>query len=255
VQTAVGPDIPVTHEYSVSTPDFLAGVPHDGPAFKAGDARNVVTDLVRQAWEAFAEARGLKCHEMAHGECWYVPTGLLEKDKVKFRDSDGKAKWRAMIGVRGRRRIRWHYGVSVRPALTDPFRVVVRSHAVFSEDTKSLVTDSKRALRLRKWLCKSWWNDDFRDRLVGLMAYLSDNQPTMQLPVGGDAVAIVGAAPLTFLSPVTYAQHNPEEPSDIQEDSDPDDEVLGHGDAVADDIDDEDDDFDDGEPDEGEDAS
>jgi hypothetical protein len=90
------------------------------------------------------------------------------------------------------------------------------------------------------------------------MVYLSDNQPTMQLPLGGDAVAVVGAAPLTFLSPITYAQHNHEEPSDVEEETDPDDEVLGHGDSVADDIDDDDDDddddFDDDKPDEGMDA-
>lgn len=253
VQEAAGPDVPVTPEYSVPTQDFLTGAPHDGPGVKASDARNILTDIVRQAWEMSAAAQGLQCHEMAHGACWYVPSGLLEKDKVRFRDADGKAKWRAMIGVRGKRRIRWHYAVSVRPALTDPLRLVVRSHAVFSEDTKTLVTDGKRALRLRKWLCKSWWNDDFRDRLLGLMAHLSNDQPSMQLPFGGNAVAIVGSTPLVFLSPVTYRRHNAEQESGTQEQGEPEGEVVTQADLTSNDSEehDNDDDLDDEEPDEG----
>lgn len=246
VQEAAGPDIPVTLEYRVPTLDFLAGAPHDGPEVRAFDARNFVTDIIRQAWEVFAAAQGLRSHEMAHGACWYVPSGLLDKDKARFRDAERKAKWRAMIGVRGKRRIRWHYAVSVRPNLTDPMRLVVRSHAVFSEDTKTLVTDAKRALRLRKWLCKSWWNDDFRDRLLGLMAHLSGSQPTMQLPLGGDAVAVVASTPLAFLSPVSYLRHGATAESDSGSDGEPEDEVLAQADITADaSSDDDDDDLDD----------
>lgn len=256
VQGAAGADIPVTLEYSIPTQDFLTSVPHDGPQVRAFDARNIVTDIIRQAWEIFAEALGLKSHEMAHGACWYVPSGLLDKDKAKFRDADGKAKWRAMIGVRGKRRIRWHYAISVRPTLTDPFHLVVRSHAVFSEDTKTLVTDAKRALRLRKWLCKTWWNDDFRDRLLGLMAHLSGGQPTMELPLGGDAVAMIASKPLAFLSPITYVRHGAiDEPDAATEGDEPDDEVLSQSDIAADgsDEDDDDDELDDDELDDTED--
>lgn len=248
VQEAAGPDVPVTLEYSIPTQDFLTGTPHDGPEVRAFDARNIVTDILRQAWEVFAAAQGLKSHEMAHGDCWYVPSGLLDKDKVRFRDADGKAKWRSMIGVRGKRRIRWDYAVTVRPTMTDPFRLLVRSHAVFSEDTKSLVTDAKRALRLRKWLCKTWWNDDFRDRLLGLMAHLSGGQPTIRLPLGGNAVAVTGSTPLTFVSPRSYFRHRAAEEPDTTETGEPEDEVLAPTDG---DEDDDDDDLDDDEPDEG----
>lgn len=241
VQAATGPDVPVTLEYRVPTEDFLSGAPHDGQGFKAWDARNIVTDLLRRGWETFAQSRGLKHHAMANAECWYVPQGLLEKDKAKFRDIDGKAKWRAMVGVRGKRRIRWHYGISVRPTLTEPLRLVARSHAVFSEDSISLVTDGKRALRLRKWLCKSWWNDDFRDRLLGLMAVLSDNQSTFQLPLGGDAVAVVDASPLAFTAPLTYVQHDPEQQIETDDTTEPDDEIIRSGDAAEIDLDDDDD--------------
>ncbi|MBI1181509.1 MAG: TIR domain-containing protein [Alphaproteobacteria bacterium] len=254
VQAAAGPDVPVTLEYSIPTQDFLSGARHDGPEVRAFDARNIVTDIVRQAWEMFAAERGLQSHEMSHGACWYVPSGLLEKDKARFRDADGKARWRAMIGLRGKRKIRWHYAVSARPALTDPFRLVIRSHAVFSEDTKTLVTDTKRALRLRKWLCKSWWNDDFRDRLLGLMAYLSDSQPTIRLPLGGEAAAVVGSAPLAFHSPLTYARHDAGAEQETLEESDPEDETLGGADLAAggaDDADLDDDDPDDDEPEDG----
>jgi hypothetical protein len=178
-----------------------------------------------------------------------VPQGLLEKDKAKFRDITGKAKWRAMGGVRGKKRIRWYYGISIHPKLTEPFRLVVRSRAVFSEDGTSLVTDGKRALRLRKWLCKSWWNDDFRDRLLGLIAVLSNDQTAFQLPLGGDAVAMVDSLPLAFVAPLTYVQHEPTECADSDDiDNGPDDEFSrSRSDATDadDDLIDNDDDYDD----------
>lgn len=236
VQAAAGPDIPVSLEYRVPIDDFLDGARRDAPHVPAADARNIVTDLVRQAWETFAQSRGLKRHTMASAECWYVPHGLLEKDRARFRDADGKARWRAMGGVRGKRRIRWSYGVSVRPALAEPSRLIVQSRAVFSEDGASLVTDGKRALRLRKWLCKSWWNDDFRDRLLGLMAVLSGDQPVLRLPLGGDAVVVVDALPLAFTAPLTYAQHTPAISGESGED--PEDETVSRDDTDALDADD-----------------
>lgn len=125
----------------------------------------------------------------------------------------------------------------------------MQSRAVFSEDGVSLVTDGKRALRLRKWLCKSWWNDDFRDRLLGLMAVLSDHQPVLRLPLGGDTAAVVDALPLTFTAPLTYTQHTPPAISD-DSGADPQDETVSRDetdalDAVDEIDDDEDDDLDD----------
>jgi hypothetical protein len=254
VQAATGPDIPVTLEYRIPTEDFLSGAPHDGPPIAARDARNIVTDLLRRGWESFANSRGLRHHPMAGAECWYVPPGLLEKDKAKFRDITGKAKWRAMGGVRGKKRIRWFYGVSIRPALAEPFRLVARSHVVFCEDGTSLVADGKRALRLRKWLCKSWWNDDFRDRLIGLIAVLSNNQATFQLPLGGDAIAVVDASPLAFVAPLTYVQHEPEKRTEADDAADdPDDEFIRRDELNASDADDDliDDDDDDDDGDDG----
>jgi hypothetical protein len=154
----------------------------------------------------------------------------------------------AMLG----RAVQSPYAISVRPALTDPFRLVLRSHAVFSEDGTSLVTDGKRALRLRKWLCKSWWNDDFRDRLLGLMAVLSNSQPTFQLPLGGDSVAVADASPIAFVAPLTYVQHAPALPAEAEEtDDDPNYQIISGDDteevdtAGDDDLDDDDDDDDD----------
>lgn len=252
VQAAAGPDVPVTLEYSVSTTDFLAGTLDLGPGVRSADARNIVTDLLRQAWESFAESRGLKRYAMASAECWYVPQGLLEKDRARFRDAAGKTRWRAMIGVRGKRRIRWHYGISARPVLADPSRLIVQSRAVFSEDGTSLVADAKRALRLRKWLCKSWWNDDFRDRLLGLTTELAVGQDVTQLPLGGDAVALVGAAPLSFTAALSYVQHALELASD-DADAAPEEEIVTGEDveALDDDFDDEDDDLDDDVPEGG----
>jgi hypothetical protein len=42
---------------------------------------------------------------------WYIPEGLLPGDWGHFIDEAGKRRKRKLVGIRGRRKIRYHFAV------------------------------------------------------------------------------------------------------------------------------------------------
>lgn len=239
IQMEVGPDIPIKTEYEMTTQAFMDGSPPKNmPALKSVDACRMVVDMLRQGWEAFAQSRGLKKHEMSGRTSWYMPEALLPGDWAHFVNEAGKHAKRKLVGIRGKRKIRYHFAVSARPQVRPFPRLVIYSHVVFSEGGV-LVTTKTAAQRNRKALCKHWWNAEWRDRQTAMLTFLAQGAESFDLPLGG-VVATVAASPTRFEAPVTYVRHDPEGLPEVDEEPDDFDEALEDLDARAE-LDDEDD--------------
>lgn len=218
VQSGVQPSVPFTTEYEVPTELFLQGrAPRDTPQVAGRDARAMAVAFLRKGWDVFAESRGLKRHEMSGKDSWYVPDGLLPDGWASFVDRDGRARRRKLVGVRGKRKVRYHFAVSAKPQLLPFPRLIIRSHVVFREASGILVTDARTAQRYRKALCKSWWNAEWRDRLSAVMSHLSEGRQSFDLPLGGVS-ATVSSCAIVFDSPCSYDEHRPVEASDDEDD-------------------------------------
>jgi len=240
LQMEVGPDIPIKTEYEMPTQAFMDGKPPENmPALKSVDARRMVVDMLRQGWEAFAQSRGLKKHEMSGRTTWYMPEGLLPGDWASFMSEAGKRAKRKLVGIRGKRKIRYHFAISARPQVRPFPRLIIYSHVVFSEGGV-LVTHKKAAQRNRKALCKHWWNAEWRDRQAAMLTFLAQGAESFELPLGG-VVATVSALPRQFEAPCTYVRHAMDELPEPDEEQDDFDESLADLDDDADPSDDEDD--------------
>jgi hypothetical protein len=243
LQMEVGPDIPIKTEYEMSTQSFMDGKPPNGmPALKGVDARRMIVDMLRQGWEAFAQSRGLKKHEMSGRTTWYMPEGLLPGDWAHFTTEAGKRARRKLVGIRGKRKIRYHFAVSARPQILPFPRLIIYAHVVFSEGGV-LITSKSSAQRNRKALCKHWWNAEWRDRQTAMLTFLAQSAETFELPLGG-VVATVSATPMQFEAPCSYVRHNADEAPEMDEEPDDFDETLADLDArsgPSDDGDDEED--------------
>jgi hypothetical protein len=192
---------------------------------------------------------------MANGKvAFYFDLDLLPTGNVSFTSIEGKKTFRGLMGYKTRKprpgsnpdegkapTLRhWHFAVSARPALHPMPMLQLRAHVLFSDDGRNLwsaptAKGRERVLRAmhraRRSQCKSWWNDDWRDRLLATMAWLAGHAPTLNLQVSlGSAVAAVNPRPVEFLSPVTLR-----EPSTTSVEPTPyDDEEEGDEDAGED---------------------
>ena len=219
------PYIPLEQAYRVPLSRFLEGQATDGPHILRRDARNMVTGLLRQAWEQFARSQGLLLCEFAHGSAWFVPLDLIEGNIAAFQDENGNQRRRRLVGRSEKRKVYWHFAVSGKVTIPTPQRLVLRPHVVFTEDGKTPLDSKLRAARLRRSFCKSWWNDRWRDMLRAFAALLSKEGETFILPLGGDAEAIIDATPMIFDDPLSIADDDsvpPAEENQVEDETEAD---------------------------------
>jgi hypothetical protein len=131
LQDYFGPNLPLECIEQCSTDGFLdEGWPHFHLA--ARDARAKFTDLVRQSFDGFFLAKGLKSFEIASGRLAWWPTAAHAKLKrVGFNWTDGPSGSRQIVGRSNKRGFHWHYGVTCW-ARTTPLRHVASRAALCS---------------------------------------------------------------------------------------------------------------------------
>lgn len=202
------PDIPLEHAYCVSLTQFLDGRSTVGSQISWWDARNMVTGLLRKAWEQFAQSQDLLRYELAHESAWFVPLDLLEGNIATFQDENGKRRRRRLVGRSKKRGVYWHFAVSGKVNISDPQHLLLRTHVVFTKDGKTPLDSTALAHRLRKSFCKNWWNDRWRDLLRAFVAVvLANGKEELSLSLGGDAVATIAASPMGFEAPLSITEN------------------------------------------------
>jgi hypothetical protein len=205
----------------LDTSDFLSDA-----SPQRRDNRNILIELLRDAWERLVLSRGLKSFTMAGGRlCFYFDMDSLPTPHVGFVSIDGTKTRRGLMGyttgTSGTRR-HWHFAISGKPALHPQPLLQLRAHVLFSNDGRTIWSSARAMHRARRSQCKNWWNDDWRDRILATVAWLLKGDEHLSLPLsGGSLTGLVGARPLEFLSPVTLI-----EPSAALLDGGPDEDDL-----------------------------
>jgi TIR domain len=195
--------VPLESGTTLSTEDLLTGNVVFDRQVTPRDARNRVSFLVHQAWDLAMEQARLRQAELAGRQTvWFIPKGLMPNDVFEFLDDKNNRRRRQLVGRSEKYRVNWHYGVSARPTLGKPMRMELRAHILFSEDSGELVNPPTRTHRLRRGFCRNWWNARWRDFQRALLAYLSQGNSYIRLPVGGERYIELASLPFVFASPV-----------------------------------------------------
>lgn len=204
---SIGPKLSITRSEPLSCQGWLDAGP---PADLGQDLRRIL----KVAWLLAVTDRGVPLRAMANDvQSMYFRRGTSENDVVGFDWADGRRGNRQVVGFKTVTNMRtsitstryWHYGIDAKAVTYPCMGFAVRSHVFFSDDAMTLWADPKRHQAARASQCKNWWNDAWRDRLLGTMNWLAGGGATVDLPVGNGAVVAVRAGPLSFTSPTAYA--------------------------------------------------
>jgi hypothetical protein len=201
LQEYFGPDLPLECVAERATENFLdEGWPDLRLATR--DARAKFTDLVRQSFDAFFLAKGLKPFEIASGRlAWWPTSAQATLKRLSFNWTGGPSGSRQIVGRSNKRGFHWHYGVSCW-ARTAPLRHVrVAGRVVFTSDGHSPLGDARRLHRLRRSFCKSWRNDKWRDLLLTFWFWLSEGTTFIDVPMGEGAMLRLTLPPMIFDAP------------------------------------------------------
>ncbi|MBE7518348.1 MAG: toll/interleukin-1 receptor domain-containing protein [Thermoflexaceae bacterium] len=168
---------------------------------------DALQELMGRAFARHCRSRGLVEYGLAaRRSCFYFPTGLTDRDKVWFPTSDGRTSYRQLAGQRlkvGTVR-HWHFAISGRLRFSPQPFLVVDGHVVFSDDGRIAWGDPRRQHRARRALCRTWWNEEWRDRVLAMMQFVGDEESEIHIAASPAKTIPVSCRPALFESPVSY---------------------------------------------------
>ena len=98
----------------------------------------------------------------------------------------------------------WHFAVQARPALAPYLGYLISSHVIFTSDGVTPWSSHAKMHSARRRQCKSWFNPEWRDRLLATLHWLSQGSATLSIPAGGGLSIEVSVASDEFESEVSY---------------------------------------------------
>lgn len=196
-----------------ATKDVLEGL-LDERYIPKSEAKKIISYLLVDNWVRMMRLREMAVYQLSnHRFCGALRQNQVPDDKITYTGIDSKSAWRSIIGYKTMTRATgpswvrfWHFAVQARAQFFPVWAYLITNHAVFSEDGQHLWESRERQHSARRSQCKNWWNDDWRDRMLAMMTWLSEGSDRITIDCGGDVIE-VSPRPLTFASSVRFADH------------------------------------------------
>lgn len=178
-------------------------------------------------------SRGLLMVPDSRPPTLYVPSGLVEKNQVVFRDVDEKSRRRLLVGRSERRQLFWHLGLNIQFSATGRF-VQIRLRIVFTTDGLRTPISTERMKTARRAFCKNWWNDRWRSLMLALASWMAEGKELIVIHSGQGGQLALNAWPHQFDIPVSIEESldaasnsvTEDVSADSLEDFDVDDEAI-----------------------------
>lgn len=192
-------------------PISLAAVLDPAASHEMRAHRPHLVALFRTAWERALEARNdTRFYELANGRhCVYFtkPSDATALSVVVAANDETRGR-RFLVRSFGRRRrptegdapqrIRYyHIGIDARPLL-HPLCYQVNMHVLFSDDGLTPWESKRRLHRFRRTFCSDWYNDRWRDCLLGFLQQLAGPSKDLAVAVAASQTLRVPCVPLTY---------------------------------------------------------
>ncbi len=175
-------------------------------SIQQNDAKRIVIQLLNKGFEKSIKSKPVKCYEMSNSNSYWVAKDVLEKDKYNRVLLVGKQKDK-----------HWHFGISATSKMFPEKCFVVSSHIWFTSNGVDLIESDSKQHAARRKQGKNWWNNDWRNKLIAFMQFLSEEDGNFHVKLGSQEIAKVSVEPIMFESPVKYTDPNTENlPDEVQ---------------------------------------
>lgn len=188
---------------AIETSTFLHNGHRSFTQLSFQDRSNILTDLLRQSWERYAQQQGMQGFALANNKlCWYVSKSHPKIERTKFVDALGNSGSRALLGKSEKLKAFWHFALEIVPSVGKVNRFTLLPHVIFTSDGVTPIGDPAQMHRLRRRFCKSWWQDRWRDLASAYLAELAKGQDSLLMPVSPNRNLEVRKFPITYMVPV-----------------------------------------------------
>lgn len=211
LQEAVSSEFPLRDRGSLPLANYLRGWTDDILGVEPHDARNQVSSLIRQAWDARMQRMGLWNYKLANGQlAWWFPCNVPEDGQLRFTDFNGKQRRRTSTGIKGQKRLPtgesvpknyWHLGFTAQPMLGEHGVLKLRSRIILTDDGETPIANKTRLNGLRRSLTKMWFNDRWRGLVLGFTNFIAEGRDEILLPVSADQNIVISSKVTSFSLP------------------------------------------------------
>ena len=168
---------------------------------------DLITELIKKSLYAECRRRGL--HFCNDRRLTYFPAQLLRNDTLRVEKFDGSQTHFSVVGERSHgwkdRATKYRYHIApVFVPKGDPesgYEIITRIRVYITDLTGKLYPGRAAHIR-RKKLCKSWWNEEWLNRLMGVMQFLAGENEQIAIGETEDERIIIERFPRTYTSPI-----------------------------------------------------
>lgn len=183
---------------------------------------DILKELIRKALYVECLRLGLKhCKEK---NTVFFPEGLFKNEFLRLYTLSGSSRMFAVVGERtfgrGDRATKYRHAVMpVFAPMGSPdkgYEIIVRIRVRIT-DLSGRYFPGDGGNRRRKKLCKTWWNDDWLLRTMGVMQFLAERSENITIGTQFGQQLIIDATPHTWMSPVRLDEAALAEVPDVTE--------------------------------------
>ncbi len=208
---------------------ILNGKPHGLPQMEWSEASNMLSFLIRRAWDLSMGARKLRSYEMSNGgKVWFPQVGYSRDGWTRYFDPNGVERRKRLVGRSEKRNIFWHFGMEAWPLIGRELRIVLKPHVVFTENGEAQFPSFRRMHQLRRGFCRSWWNSRWRDLMLSYLTLITDESGAIRIRGSSKQVFVVDPKPIHFQTSVSLM--------DASESSNEEDETDNRLDQLSDNL-------------------
>jgi hypothetical protein len=202
-------DLDIEDSIILQTADFLK-YGHPPLAIAPQTARNIVTYLIAVSLEKYLGERGLESKSVGRSprKIWYPAYGLIKNNRHSVSEPGTRKAPVSFVGTIShyRKKYFWHFGLQPIVDLHTHHGVVFSPKVVLSNIYRSDRGERPQPINEKKAVKKlGWWNKEWRRKILGLVAWLSDDQASMRIPAGYQNI-VVSSVPNIYAAAQTYRE-------------------------------------------------
>jgi hypothetical protein len=157
------------------------------------ECKRLIVQLVNKAFELRMKEKGVREYSMSNKVAYWIEKDRLEKDKFNKVQLVGKQRDK-----------NWHFGISGAAKLYPYPVLTILSHIFFTLEGKTLIESKGIQHSARRRQGKNWWNDDWRNKVLAFVKYLSDDESSFYLEVGSEEKIFISNKAVQFRGGVSY---------------------------------------------------
>lgn len=139
---------------------------------KKDDIDRIFKTLISKTFDMLFNNKGLKNMHWKHTCDWWFPKDLIQNNKIYFTNYYDKKTYRVMVGKS--KQYIWHFCFRYRIRNNNNnFYIEISPRTIYTNYKDIVIPSDSKLNRLRISRTKTWYNEKWRDLLIGFMYWLN----------------------------------------------------------------------------------